>query len=71
MTGVLTNTKFIKICTINFSFNHVDTLLRNVVTSQFYHPNIIFTAKIITRFVNDIGTVKIVIEYLNYIENMQ
>ena len=71
MKGELTNAKFIKDRTSNFRFNHVDSLFTYVVTSQFYCANIILTAEIIARFVNDIGTVKIVMEYLHYIVNVQ
>ena len=38
---------------------------------NFYRANIIFTAKIIAHFVDDIGTVKIVVEYLHYMVKMQ
>ena len=49
MMRVLTNYKFIKIYTINLSFNQVDSLFTYVVTSQFYRANIIFTAENIAR----------------------
>ena len=41
------------------------------MTLKFYRANIIFTAEIIARVVNDIGTVKIVIEYLHYMVKME
>ena len=37
----------------------------------FFRANIIFTAKIIARFVNDIGTAKVVIECLHFMANIQ
>ena len=36
-----------------------------------YRANIIFTAEIIECFTSDIGTVKIIIEYLHYKVNVQ
>ena len=69
ITPVLT--EFIKVCASNISFNHVDSLFPYVVTSQYFCANIIFTAEIIECFTSDIGTVKIIIEYLHYKVNVQ